>query len=201
MVRIDQPSSALARGAWLLLLAVAVVFLSASVGCQSSRPPAPVLPSASAQTDPDLVPAHPLPSVRAIVTPPAGWTAQPLKTGSRHVHQLWISPSGRTAFGVIHFTLPLPVSANFVLPFYIAAWKRDQGEATLLRKENDGSLPGVRFVAEGGLYKQWANLIVSGRQGWSVYAGALRSQPVSEEELDLAGRAREETRVGLPSAD
>jgi hypothetical protein len=111
---------------------------------------------------------------------------------------VWLSPTGHTAFGVIHYNIPLPVSANFLLPFYLRAWRKDQGEATLLHKIEDPDLPGVRFVAEGGLYRTWSNLIVSGREGWSIYAGVLRAHPVDEPELAQAEAAREQTRVGLP---
>ena len=40
---------------------------------------------------------------------PDGWTAEPLKKSGRHSHQIWLSPTGETAYGVIHFSLPLPV--------------------------------------------------------------------------------------------
>jgi hypothetical protein len=135
-----------------------------------------------------------------MVAPPAGWLPDPLKYSSSHTHQVWLSPSGHTAYGVIHFTLPLPVSANFLLPFYLRAWKKDQGEATLLSKVDDPALPGIRFVAEGGRYKTWSNLIVSGLEGWSIYAGVVRGQPILQPELDLAISAREHTHVGLPES-
>ena len=51
-------------------------------------------------------------------------------------------------------------------------------------------------MAEGGQYKLRANLLRSGLRGWIVYAGTLRDQPVDAEELELAERAREQTRVG-----
>ena len=49
------------------------------------------------------------PMVQARVAPPVGWKLDPYKTSSSHKHAVWLSPSGRTAYGVIYFSLPLPV--------------------------------------------------------------------------------------------
>src|SRR5438105_1003294 len=53
--------------------------------------------------------------VQAIVCPPLGWKADVLKSSERHTHQVWISPSGDTAYGVIQMKLPLPVGPELVL--------------------------------------------------------------------------------------
>jgi len=55
----------------------------------------------------------------------------------------------------------------------------------------------MRTVAEGGPYKVRSILRIRGSDGWSVYAGTLRDQPVDDRELAIARRAREATRVGL----
>lgn len=179
------------RSAWRLML---VTVLAALVGCQSSAPQmiAATGPSTLGLSNPQLVD-----SVQAMCTPPLGWKPDPLKHSARHDHQVWLSPSGHTAYGVIHFSIPLPVSADFVLPFFLAEMKKSEGEATLLSKEKDPTLPGVRFVAEGGLYKMRGNLIVHGWEGWAIYAGTLRKEEVNPAELDLAQRARDHTRVGV----
>ena len=139
---------------------------------------------------------HRVDSVEAMCTPPLGWKPDPLKHSERHDHQVWISPSGHTAYGVIHFSLPLPVSADFVLPFFLKQMKKSEGESILISKEKDPALPGMRFVAEGGLYKMRSNLIVRGWQGWAIYAGTLRKEEISPAELALAERARDHTLVG-----
>jgi hypothetical protein len=133
-------------------------------------------------------------NVHARVAPPAGWKAEPLKESDKHTHQVWISPSGRTAYGVISFSLPWPVSAEFLLPFYLKQMEKSEGEAILLERLDDPNLPGVRFVAEGGMY---TNLITRGWRGWAIYAGTLRKEPIMPDELELAERARETTRIGL----
>jgi hypothetical protein len=166
-----------------------------SLSCHHAKPPAPTTQLVVA---PGLTPPFPRQDLVAMVTPPLGWRPDPLKSSGSHTHQTWISPSGHTAFGVIHFTLPIPLSANFVLPFYMNAWKKDQGESKLLLKESDPALPGIRFVAEGGLYRTWSNLIVDGRDGWSIYVGVLRAYDPDPAEMTLAEEARESTRVGLP---
>ena len=134
--------------------------------------------------------------VAATVTPPAGWKAEELKESSRHAHQVWLSPTGRTAYGVIHFSLPIPVGHDPVLWYFLREMRRREGEAALLAKQWDPNLRGVRFVAQGGLYTVRTNLLVRGFSGWAVYAGTLTTDPVEPTELDLAERAREHTVVG-----
>lgn len=174
-------------------LLTALLLATALAGCQSSaRPMVPTTgPSMTGLSNPLLVDP-----VDAMCTPPLGWKADPLKHSGRHDHQVWLSPTGHTAYGVIHFSLPLPVNADFVLPFFLREMKKSEGEAILLSKETDPALPGVKFVAEGGLYKMRSNLIVRGWQGWAIYAGTLRKEAINPAELDLAERARDHTRIG-----
>ena len=77
--------------------------------------------------------------------------------------------------------------------------KRTEGKATLIKKENDPNLPGLRFVAEGGLYRVRSNLIVDGFNGWVVYAATRVNAAVDPVELDIAEKARESTRVNVES--
>jgi hypothetical protein len=177
------------------LLAAAVVS-----GCSTANTPVvhhPQPTTAPAEVA-GLSTPKPVDSIQALCPIPKGWKAEPIKHSDKHTHQVWLSPSGRTAYGVIHFSLPLPVGAEMVLPFYLKAMKKTEGEAILQRKERDPNLPGIRFVAEGGQYKTWTNLIVNGWQGWAVYAGTIINQEIDPAELDLARRAREHTQVGLP---
>lgn len=147
-----------------------------------------------------------MPEVNAVTAPPAGWQIEPIKSSDRHAHQVWLSPTGDTAYGVIYFTLPaiakvFPIPMDWVLGEYLDEMRKDQGEAVLLSKQRDPSLPGLRFVAEGGLYRTWTNLTTRGRHGWAIYAGAIRQKPVVEEELQLANEARERTIIQVPGED
>jgi hypothetical protein len=137
-------------------------------------------------------------SVEAVCVPPLAWLPDPLKESERHTHQVWISPSGDTAYGVIRIKLPLPVGVSWVLWGFMDEMRRSEGEGQLLEKHDDPGLPGIRFVAEGGHYKVRTNLIVRGFRAWAIYAGSLRARPENAEELELAERARECTRVGTP---
>lgn len=173
------------RGAFLC---IAAFFVCA--GCQPARRPA----TAPATSQPGLVfPFENWPGIHARVDPPPGWVAQPLKLDARHAHQVWVSPTGDSAYGVIYFKLPIPVSAEFVLPFFMHAMKAKEGEATLVSKVDDPKLPGVRFEAEGGLYHIQANLMTAGFEGWAVYAGRLQHKAPNERELALARLARSRT--------
>jgi len=134
--------------------------------------------------------------LQAICVPPLGWKPDPLKRSSTHVHEVWISPSGRTAYGVIHFELPLPVGHDLALWGFLNQMRASEGEANLLEKKWDANLGGLRFVAEGGQYIVRTNLFVHGFSGWAIYAGTLRAFPINQAELELAERAREDTVVG-----
>jgi hypothetical protein len=132
----------------------------------------------------------------AAVVPPVGWQKEPLKTSDRHKHQVWLSPSGNTAYGVIRFTMPLPVGPDLALRHGILPeMRRTEGEATLISSQRDDRLPGLRFVAEGGKYRLRTNLMTRGWKGWAVYAGTLRENDVNPAELELAELARERTEI------
>lgn len=139
--------------------------------------------------------------MQAVVFPPVGWHAEPLKQSQNHRHQVWLSPSGHTAFGVIFIHLPLPVGQDLALWGFMREMRRSEGEANLISKEWDANLSATRFVAEGGLYRVRVNLFVDGWSAWAVYAGTLRGAPVEPNELDLAERARDYTGVGLTDAE
>jgi len=138
------------------------------------------------------------PDVMAEVTPPVGWSAEPLKASSKHKHQIWISPDHSTAYGVIYFSLPLPVGPDMALAGFLNGMKKTEGRAELLSKEYDSALGqhgGIRFVADGGLYTVRTNLQVDGFDGWAVYAGTVRDKPINQANLQIAEAAREHTRV------
>ncbi|MEA2710863.1 MAG: hypothetical protein QOF78_3464 [Phycisphaerales bacterium] len=141
----------------------------------------------------------PIPELDALVVPPHDWTPEPFKNSLRHTHEVWVSPGGGAAYGVIHFTLPLPVGEEIALRGFLAEMKRAEGEATLLSKNRDGDR--LRFVAEGGKYRIRGILLTNGFYGWAVYAGSLRSRPVAVDDLALAVQARENTALGLAGRD
>jgi hypothetical protein len=134
----------------------------------------------------------------ALCDPPLGWRPDPIKHNADHDHQVWRSPTGDTAYGVIRFSMPLPLGPGFALAGFLSAMKRTEGEANLLNREDDPNLPGIRFVAEGGRYKLYTILIVDGFSGWAVYAGTLRNRAENQPELDAAKFARDHTVLGLP---
>jgi hypothetical protein len=174
-----------------------LVLALAAGGCQRRLPPLPDLADPRVPA-PGLLAYQAVVDVEAVCAPPQGWQPEPLKQSGQHTHQVWLSPSGKTAYGVIHVRLPLPVGPELVLWGFMREMRQSEGEAILLSRQRDPDLPGIRFVAEGGLYRIHTNLLVYGRRAWAVYAGTLREEEVSADELALAERARETTHVGLP---
>lgn len=187
---------------------LAIILLAGIAGCGSterlSTPPPllePAVPIAEpACEQPVLSHAEWVAPVEAYCPVPTGWKPDPLKTGDKRDHQVWISPSGATAYGVLcvrNVLLPL-ASDDRVLDEFLKNMKKSDGRADLLLKEEDKSLAGIgglRFVAEGGVYKVRANLIKSGTRTWFVYAGTRTADPVNEQELTHAALARDRTQV------
>jgi hypothetical protein len=183
-----------------MLLLIAAQFVAAGcanrpryVGAPTTLPT--TLPAASGLNNPAYLGA-----VDATVVPPVDWRADPLKASSRHTHQVWVSPSGTSAYGVIHFSLPFPVGYEPVLWYFMREMRRVEGEALLLSKQWDPNLRAMRFVAQGRQYTVRPNLILRGFEGWAIYAGTLTDRPINLEELDLAERARERTMTGRVAA-
>jgi hypothetical protein len=152
--------------------------------------------SALVSTAPSLASGKYDADVLAVCDPPAGWKADPLKTDSNHTQEVWVSPTGATAYGVIHFKMPLPLGQNVALQGFLDNMKKEQGEANLIEQQDDPKLPGIRFIAEDHRYRIHTNLIVHSWEGWAIYAGTFVSLPVNPAELQLAEQAREQTKVG-----
>jgi len=146
---------------------------------------------------PDVLEPIVLPSVQARCAPPVGWALQPREQSRTHIQELWLSPTGDTAYGIIHFSLPLPVGPNTVLWFFLREMRQHEGEARLVSKQRDPDLNGLRFVAEGGKYLVRTNLTTSGFHGWAVYAGTRRDRDIRQNELEMAELARENTETGV----
>jgi hypothetical protein len=143
-------------------------------------------------------------SVEASCPVPVGWVAQPLKQGSNHNHQIWISPSGHTAYGVLFVSLPFPAGfipvryrLERVLDGFLGEMKRHEGRADLIERVDVPDQDGIRFVAEGGQYRVHANLLVRGARAWFIYAGTRQNQSLIPAELSIAERARDETKVDV----
>jgi hypothetical protein len=159
--------------------------------------PAATAAPAGADGDPTWVEA-----VAATCAVPAGWRVDPLdrrKPGA--TGQVWVSPSGATAYGVIavrHLLMPLAADRQ-ILGEFLREMKAAEGAADLLDERADatlaGGIGGLRFVARGGRYTVRAFLVSRGTRAWVVYAGTLVTEPVRPDELRVAERARERTVV------
>src|SRR5438046_3725354 len=88
------------RRSFFALLPLIGILLATSTGCHHYYHPRAILPPTAG-----LNPPRPNEDVQAMVAPPIGWTPQELKFSDRHTHQIWLSPSGDTAYGAIRFKL------------------------------------------------------------------------------------------------
>jgi len=132
-------------------------------------------------------------SLDATVAPPIGWQIDKNTTDADHAHQVWISPSGKTAYGVIHFKMPLPVGHDWALWGFLREMRRNEGTAEVQEKKWDDELDALRFIAVGGRYTVRTILRVQGFDGLAAYAGTLTGQSVEDAELKIAEDARERT--------
>lgn len=169
----------------ILLLLVAF----APIGC--AKTPTPVSRPAMA----GLASPMARPDLHAVVRPPDGWLPQPIETGSNFTQQVWVSPAGGTAYGVIRFSLPFPVAHELVLYGFLKQMREHEGAAELVEKKWDDNKKCLRFVAAGGKYTVRTNLSVRGWSGWAVFAGTRKDQPVNAVDLPVAELAREETLI------
>jgi hypothetical protein len=137
--------------------------------------------------------------VRARCPPPVGWQPKPLEHFPRSVQRVWVSPTGRTAYGVIYIRLPLPVGPDFVLWRFIADMREMEGGGRLISRERSGGGE-IRFVAENPRYRFNARLHTAGSNAWVIYAGVGRDEPPDADEFSVAERARDATVPGLAGA-
>jgi hypothetical protein len=129
----------------------------------------------------------------AVVHPPIGWTLQRADDTPRYVQRVWVSPSGRTSYGVIRFSLPIPVGEEIALTGFLSQMRQSEGEAHLLSMERDDAQDRLNFTAEGGRYRLDGIIITRGFHGWVIYDGVLRNQSRALDEVALAVQARENT--------
>jgi hypothetical protein len=176
----------------ILGMAAALIAGALAAGCASPQANTPAPPTAE-ENLPGLDELAYVPTVNATCPVPAGWQAQPLKQNERHTHQVWISPSGKTAFGVIHFKLPLPVGPDLALAGFLSAMQKSEGNANLIERHSDSQ--GIQFIVEGGVYRMHAQLIVKGYQAWAIYAATRRAEPTVSDELKLAELAAGHTQI------
>lgn len=132
--------------------------------------------------------------VEAVVAPPTGWTAAEAGHGEI-THLVWESPTKSSAYGVMYFTMPLPVAANYVLPEFIRRMKAETGQANLIDKQWDDERQGMRFIVENDKFRMRVLLVTRWFKGWAIYAGTRVNEPVAESELRAAEAAREATTI------
>jgi hypothetical protein len=173
-----------------------VAALLATAGCNLRRPPSVQSLELRPNVTPEMIEA-----LSIVPDPPPGWAPDTLKRQPNSASQVWISPTGRTAYGVIHFILPLPVGHEPVLWVFLTEMRKEEGIAKVQSKHWDSEMDALRFVVDGSRYRIRTNLLVRGFEGWAVYAGTLLAEPVDESELLTSENARETTTRKIVSPD
>src|SRR4051812_450894 len=85
-------------GSWLLVLGICLCLLAPACQSRPNKAPPPPTEGLAAPTR--------VPALATLVAPPLGWKPDPMKRSEQHTHQAWLSPTGHTAYGVIHFSMP-----------------------------------------------------------------------------------------------
>ncbi len=184
---------------FVALLFVAIAAAAMLTGCSSGYKQPPPPPASQPIADGLETPAF-VAVLGAYPVPPVGWKLSNEGGDDRSHHTTWVSPTGRTAYGVVFFKLPFPVGHELALQYgFLPEMKKNAGEANLISKKWDEQIEGLRFEVEGGPYYIRTSFFVRGMQGWAIYAGTRRDQPIDEGELKLAEVAREKTVVNAKS--
>ncbi len=163
-----------------LLLAVSLFF-----GCASKKIP-PVPPEQKNYFISEL---------QTYIVPPVGWSKPDIEHGDDYVRYVWVSPTDGTAVGVIRFSMPLPVGYDIAVWGFMEEMKAREGSAELIQQSWDIESQAMRFVADGGLYRVRVKMIVSGFNGWAIFAGTKTDRPINEDDLKKAIIARDSVRV------
>src|ERR1700722_2581628 len=145
------------RGSYHRISRFLMVAVALAVGGCSWRKTRPAQPAALPAPS-QLMPLYPLRVVDAYIDPPVGWKQDKLEVDSKHTHAVWLSPTGDTAYGIVLMNLPLPVGPDMVLWGFLNHLRQSDKQADLLTKVKAPDLPGLRFVAESGLYRIRVNL-------------------------------------------
>ncbi len=166
---------------------VAIIFLASLwlAGCASTRP---------SVTQPTPVGAIHERDLRATCFPPAQWRTRPVAPDPQAKQQVWFSPTGDTAYGVVCISMPIPAGKELALQGFLSVMQQREGEVDLISKQHDRAAHALRFVAQMPDYEMRGKLVVQGFSGWVMFASTLRSRPVRCDELELAESAREATR-------
>ncbi len=164
-------------------------------GCAQHTRSSATAPSASLAPQPATrqSPAASAAQLGILPLPPAGFTPKPLEQDETSTQQVWVSSSKATAYGIVRFSLPLPVGPGFALPGFIAETAKKQGPTKLLASKAHPRSGGVEFTADLPLYHMRGILWTKGFTGWVVYASTDRSMPVDADDLAAALAARDAT--------
>lgn len=131
-------------------------------------------------------------------TPPAGWELKRNNAGDdRAEHVVWISPTNRTAFGIIFFKMPFPVGHDLAFRYgFLAEADKREGPVNVVEKRWDEQIEGLRFIVDTQKYRVQAKMFVRGSRGWATYAGTRNDMPLEIAERDQAIAARESADFG-----
>jgi hypothetical protein len=195
--RRERNDSTMGKRFWRIMLASLAMGIPELAGC-ASHPPPPIVHLGAAPALPGLTSLTLNDQLDAAIDPPLNWRRDKFDVDAKHVHAVWLSPTGDTAYGVVLMYLPLPVGPEMVLWGFLNHMRQTDRQADLLNKQKAPDLPGIRFTAESGQYRIRVNLIVRDWRAWAVYAGTVKDRPTNPNELQLAETARDHTEVGIP---
>ena len=173
-------------------VAAIALFVSIAGGCRHG----PLNPVFETDHPTNLVSHAFVGDLNATPAPPHGWALDEPRVDPDSYQLVWISPTGRTAYGVIRFNLPLPLGHDLALFGFLRTMRAQDGQADLLDKQWDEARQALRFVVRGARYELSAPMVVRGSKGWVSYAGTRVDAPVIASEKAIAEQARDRTRFG-----
>lgn len=137
-----------------------------------------------------LEPEHRDMSVKAVIGTPYHWEFMPITRTPFYTHEQWRSPSTHTAVGILHATLPLPLSADAVVWLARREYSRKENDGKVLGQWTD-SLGRAWFEGENDRYHARGYVVVKGFDAWFVYCGYRIKYPPDLAEISVAARSLE----------
>ena len=176
---------------------IPVLLLAGSTGCQPSRAQMSdrLVARMSLIDFSGLAPARPIQGLEVSAAVPRTWELLPASSHALFTHRQWRSPDRATAVGVVHLTLPLPMSAKTIVWLAKSKYGGDAAakpDPTPVTKP-DGTKPRVVPGGPPRLTNEWSDpigrewveaendryhvrgyVVTCGFDAWVVYTGYKR---------------------------
>ncbi|HEX2971245.1 MAG TPA: hypothetical protein VHP11_02860 [Tepidisphaeraceae bacterium] len=123
--------------------------------------------------------------LKAHVALPAGWFPLGLQKATLYSHCQWRSPTKRTAVGITHVPMLLPLSTKALVWMAMGEITKRVNDGKIIRQWTD-EVGRQWFEAENSKYHLTGYVMTRGFDAWINYSGYRVGEPKEESEVALA---------------